>query len=52
MQRKDNNKRNIEDVENMATNNGSTNEATPNMKKINNNNSPILEALDGANACG
>ena len=49
MQRKDNNKRNIEDVEN---NNGSTHKTTPNVKKINNNSSPILETLGGANACG
>ena len=40
MQRKANNKRNLEDVENAETNNRSTHEATPNMKKLNNNNSP------------
>ena len=50
MQRKDN-KRNLDDVENAETNNMSTHQATPIMKKLNNNNSPTLEALGGANAC-
>ena len=51
MQRKDNNKRNLEDVENAETINTSTHKATPIMKKLNNNSSPTLEALGGANAC-
>ena len=51
MQRKDHNKSNLEIVENADTNNRSTHEATPIMKKLNKNNSTKLEALGGANAC-
>ena len=50
MQRKDNNKGNLEYVENAETNNRSTHEATSIMKKLNNNKSTTLESLDSANA--
>ena len=49
MQLKDNNKRNLEDVENAETNNRSIHQATSIMKKLNDNNSPTLEALGDAN---
>ena len=49
MQRKDNDKRKLEDVENAETNNRSTHEATPIL--LNNNHSPTQGALGGANAC-